>query len=65
MDLLDCTIDKSAVNGCDHSEDAGVICSGMCVYLHSIIIHIMYILCVCARACVAVCVSLCVYVHCL
>ena len=26
MDLLKCTIDKSAVNGCDHSEDAGVIC---------------------------------------
>ena len=27
-DLLSCTIDKSAVNGCDHSEDAGVICKG-------------------------------------
>ena len=35
-DLLSCTIDKSAVNGCNHSEDAGVICRGvrvcMCVY---------------------------------
>jgi hypothetical protein len=29
MDLLDCSIDRSAVNGCDHSEDAGVICSGV------------------------------------
>ena len=29
MNLLNCTIDKDAVNGCDHSEDAGVICSGM------------------------------------
>jgi hypothetical protein len=29
MDLLDCAIDKSAVNGCDHSEDAGVICRGV------------------------------------
>ena len=29
MNLLNCTIDKSAVTGCDHSEDAGVICSGM------------------------------------
>ena len=28
-DLLDCAIDKSAVNGCDHSEDAGVICRGV------------------------------------
>ena len=25
MNLLNCTIDKSAANGCDHSEDAGVI----------------------------------------
>ena len=31
-DLLNCTIDKSAVNGCDHSEDAGVICRGKCVH---------------------------------
>jgi hypothetical protein len=29
MDLLNCAIDKSAVNGCDHSEDAGVICRGV------------------------------------
>ena len=29
VNLLDCTIDKSAVNGCDHSEDAGVICNGI------------------------------------
>ena len=28
MNLLNCTIDKSATNGCDHSQDAGVICSG-------------------------------------
>ena len=32
MNLLGCTIDKSAVNGCDHSEDAGVICHGVFVY---------------------------------
>ena len=32
MNLLDCTIDESAVNGCDHSEDAGVICRGECVH---------------------------------
>ena len=32
MNLLKCTIDKSAVNGCDHSEDAGVICNGVFVY---------------------------------
>ena len=32
-DLLSCTIDRSAVNGCDHSEDAGVICRGVCVLL--------------------------------
>ena len=31
MSLLDCTIDKSAVNGCDHGEDAGVICNGVFV----------------------------------
>ena len=29
MNLLNCTIDKTAADGCDHSEDAGVICSGM------------------------------------
>ena len=28
MNLLNCIIDNDAVNGCDHSEDAGVICSG-------------------------------------
>ena len=35
MNLLNCTIDKSVVNGCDHSEDAGVICSGTykCIYI--------------------------------
>ena len=27
--LLNCTIDKTGVNGCTHSEDAGVICNGM------------------------------------
>ena len=26
--LTDCTIDKTAINGCNHSEDAGVICIG-------------------------------------
>ena len=31
INLLNCTIDKSAVNGCDHREDAGVICRGVCV----------------------------------
>ena len=30
--LMDCTIDMTGINGCDHSEDAGVICNGMCVY---------------------------------
>ncbi len=29
MSLLNCAIDRSAVNGCDHSEDAGVICRGV------------------------------------
>ena len=35
MNLLNCTIDMSAVNGCNHSEDAGVICSGghMCIMI--------------------------------
>ena len=28
MNLLNCTIDNDAAGGCDHSEDAGVICSG-------------------------------------
>ena len=26
--LLNCTIDRTGMNGCDHSEDAGVICVG-------------------------------------
>jgi hypothetical protein len=26
--LTNCTIDKSGVNGCVHSDDAGVICMG-------------------------------------
>ena len=26
--LTNCIIDKTGVNGCDHSEDAGVICMG-------------------------------------
>ena len=26
--LIDCTIDKTGINRCDHSEDAGVICMG-------------------------------------
>ena len=26
--LIDCTINKTGMNGCDHSEDAGVICVG-------------------------------------
>ena len=26
--LTDCTIDKTGINGCVHSEDAGVICMG-------------------------------------
>ena len=26
--LTDCTIDKTGINGCRHSEDAGVICIG-------------------------------------
>ena len=34
MILLNCTIDKSAVNGCDHSQDAGVICSGGCMHVY-------------------------------
>ena len=53
-DLLNCTIDKSAVNGCDHSEDAGVICSGACTCNDFIIIIVLLlllllllILCVC------------------
>ena len=29
MNLLNCTIDKTGMSGCDHSEDAGVICNGM------------------------------------
>ena len=35
MNLLNCTIDMSVANGCDHSEDAGVICSGgyMCIMI--------------------------------
>ena len=35
--LLNCTIDKSGVNGCDHSEDAGVICNGMYVCIDLLI----------------------------
>ena len=27
--LLNCTMDKTGVNGCNHSEDAGVICNGI------------------------------------
>ena len=26
--LTNCTIDKTGINGCEHSEDAGVICLG-------------------------------------
>ena len=26
--LVDCDIDKNGINGCLHSQDAGVICSG-------------------------------------
>ena len=26
--LIDCAIDKTGINGCGHSEDAGVICMG-------------------------------------
>ena len=26
--LINCSIDKTASNGCDHSQDAGVICRG-------------------------------------
>ena len=28
MRLTDCTIDETGINGCNHSEDAGVICIG-------------------------------------
>ena len=28
IDLLNCDIDRSGVNGCTHSKDAGVICHG-------------------------------------
>ena len=28
MGLINCTINKTGINGCDHSEDAGVICMG-------------------------------------
>ena len=34
MNLLMCTIDRSAVNGYDHSEDTGVICSGEYIHVH-------------------------------
>ena len=26
--LIDCNVDKTGVNGCEHNEDAGVICMG-------------------------------------
>ena len=38
-DLLDCAIDKSAVNRCDHSEDAGVICRGVLVCVCAMCMH--------------------------
>ena len=38
--LTDCTIDKTGINGCEHSEDAGVICSGMDEELHQSMQHV-------------------------
>ena len=32
--LLNCIINKSGASGCDHSEDAGVICNGIYVCVH-------------------------------
>ena len=31
--LINCTIDMTGINGCDHDEDAGVICQGEMFYL--------------------------------
>ena len=50
MNLLDCAIDKNAVNGCDHSEDAGVICKGECVQCIHVTVCVM-----CTCVCVCVC----------
>ena len=63
-DLLDCTIDKSAVNGCDHSEDAGVICRGTCTCDNFIIFKFIIMTCVCMHinACTYIAaVYMCVY----
>ena len=40
--LTNCTIDMTGINGCDHSDDAGVICMGkseVVIEQNNIIIH--------------------------